>query len=223
MLGKAKVSFGASYTSTSTSEKREDNSKGVTIKDTCEKTFAQVGRPIIWQWESSAVSNSFKLKLKSCDFACTEDISYPPSKYPDTASANSCDIAAVNTASSGAQPQSNAPTQPSRPSRPNSVQAGDGCNLIGQLASTNSSTAAAMVVSNSSAQGVYVYWIDPNGQQGDYDGQDNPIDYIEPNEEVEFEIFEGDAYSFYSDIQGQFQCVSAVQAYDAVNNIYIGQ
>lgn len=91
-IGELSSKLETSIEKTKTSGKSSNEGKTVTIKQSCGKTFEQVGRPNIWQWENSVVANSFNVSVRSCDFACTRNRTPPNGIAGDFDLANSCDI-----------------------------------------------------------------------------------------------------------------------------------
>jgi len=91
-IGELSSKLETSVEQTKSSGKSSNEGKTVTLSQSCGKTFQQVGRPNIWQWENTIVANSFSVSVRSCDFACTKDRTPPNGVAGDFDLANSCDI-----------------------------------------------------------------------------------------------------------------------------------
>ncbi|MEP4804577.1 MAG: hypothetical protein ABJZ69_09205 [Hyphomicrobiales bacterium] len=79
------------------------------------------------------------------------------------------------------------------------AQAGQGCELRGQVASYNSGEPATASFYNSGNDVLYVYWLDESGQENDYSGTGNPLLAIGAGESQSVDAYIGYAFSMFSE------------------------
>lgn len=101
------------------------------------------------------------------------------------------------------------------------AQAGQGCELLGQLASYNSGEQATASFYNAGNDILYVYWIDENGQENDYSGSGNPLLAIEAGDTQSVDAYIGFAYSMFAVSGGETVCVgiSEITEVDSVIDV----
>lgn len=101
------------------------------------------------------------------------------------------------------------------------AQAGQGCELLGQLASYNSGEQATASFYNAGNDILYVYWIDENGLENDYSGSGNPLLAIEAGDTQSVDAYIGYAYSMFAVSGGETVCVgiSEITEVDSVIDV----
>ncbi len=86
---------------------------------------------------------------------------------------------------------------------------GPGCELRGQVASSNSSEQLTLTFENAGASEFYVYWIDLSGRENDLKGGQLPMMTIAPGSSGAIQTFAGHYFSVFD---GQQNCLGVVMA-----------
>lgn len=88
---------------------------------------------------------------------------------------------------------------------------GPGCELRGQVASSNSSEPLTLTFENAGSAEFYVYWIDGSGRENDGQGGQFPMLTVAPGSTGQMQTFAGHYFSVFD---GQQNCLGVVMASD---------
>lgn len=86
---------------------------------------------------------------------------------------------------------------------------GPGCELRGQVASSNSSEPLTLTFQNAGSAEYYVYWIDQSGRENDGQGGQFPMLTVAPGSSGEMQTFAGHYFSVFD---GSQNCLGVVMA-----------
>lgn len=89
--------------------------------------------------------------------------------------------------------------------------AGAGCELRGSVTSYRSGQQAAVSFANTGTDPLYVYWLDENGSDNNYDYTGSALALVEAGQTQEFVGEVGFAYSVFSSVDDQLQCFGVAQ------------
>ncbi|MEO1650857.1 MAG: hypothetical protein AAFR60_07725, partial [Pseudomonadota bacterium] len=83
-------------------------------------------------------------------------------------------------------------------SAPSAEARGNGCELRGQVASQGNQR-SQLAIRNEGAIPLYVFWIDYNGEESDYQNQDQPLVRVDPGQAQDISAAQGHYYSVYDE------------------------
>lgn len=86
---------------------------------------------------------------------------------------------------------------------------GPGCDLRGQVASSNSAEPLTLTFQNTGSAEYYVYWIDQSGRENDGQGGQLPMMTVAPGSSGQMQTFAGHYFSVFD---GNQNCLGVVMA-----------